>query len=397
MKATFFYDIKFLEDSGKYYSHFGVNDEMLNRYLKIFEDFTYVGREEKLTEQTKKYISEEYQVRNVNVKTLKQSYRDIKSVIRKEVLETDCCIIRLPSMIGIIVQKECKKLQKPYMIEVVGNVFEALWYHSFKTKLFSLPMHMITKNIIRNSKYVIYITENYLQQCYPTKGKMFSGVANVSLSRLEEKTLERRILKIQKRKENDFIKIGMIGSLDVNYKGHKTAIKALEIVKKKYPYIELNFLGQGNPIRWRVLCKKHNVLDNVIFCGSLPGGGPVMEWLDNKDIYIQPSITEGHGRACVEAMSRGCITFAANTGGLIDSVDSKYLFSKRSYKQLADLIIRAIEDKKFAIQNVKTNFNKAKDYQSDIIEHKRKMAYEELIRDQNIDKKENFFGKSDKL
>lgn len=397
MKATFFYDIRFLVDDGKYYSHFGVNDEMLSRYLKIFDDFTYVGREESQTEETRKYMNEQYEIKSVKVKTFKQNYKDIKRVIKKEISETDLCIIRLPSMIGLIVQKECKKQQKPYMIEVVGNIFEALWYHSFKTKLFALPLHIITKNVIKKSEYVIYITENYLQKCYPTNGKMFSGVANVSLDKTEENILKKRILQLEQRKENDLIKIGLIGSLDVNYKGHKTAIKAMRIIKKRYPYIELDLLGQGSAARWKVLCKKYDVLDNVVFCGSLPGGKPVMKWLDSIDIYIQPSITEGHGRACVEAMSRGCITFAANTGGLLDSVDLKYVFLKKSYKKLADLIIRAIEDKEFAIQNIKTNLDKSKCYQTDIVEYKRKMAYEELIKEKIQTNEEITFGKNNRI
>ena len=381
MKATFFYDIRFLEDNGKYYSHFGVNDELLSRYLKIFDDFTYVGREEPKTEETKKYINEQYEIKSIKVKIFKQSYKNIKRVIKKEISKTDVCIIRLPSIVGIMVQKECKKQQKPYMIEVVGNIFEALWYHSFKTKLFALPLHIITKNVIKRSEYVIYITEKYLQSCYPTKGKMFSGIANVSLDKPKEDILKKRIVQLEQRKETDLIKIGLIGSLDVNYKGHKTAIKALRIIKKRFPYIELHLLGQGDAARWKGLCEKYGVLDNVVFCGSLPGGNPVMKWLDSINIYIQPSITEGHGRACVEAMSRGCITFAANTGGLTDSVDSKYLFPKRSYKKLAELIIKALEDKTFAIQNIKTNFNKSKCYQSDIVEYKRKIAYQELIKE----------------
>lgn len=388
MKATFFYDIRFMKYNEEYYSHYGVNDDLLKRYIDIFGELTYLGRNETITEYNKKYIINDNKINNTNIVTFKENYSDLISKVKSELKNTEFAIIRLPSLAGYVAQKQCEKYDIPYLVEVVGNPLEALWYHSLKTKIFALPIHLLMKSAIKNSKYVSYITDTYLQKCYPTKYTSFSGVANVSLPILENSILEKRLEKIKKMKFKKNINIGLIGALNVKYKGHKTAIKALNILIKKYPNIKLKLLGQGNKYKIEKLCRRYGVSKNVEFCGTLPGGQAVLNWLDDIDIYIQPSITEGHGRAAVEAMSRACITFASNVGGLGDSIDSKYLFDKKNYKELANFIINSIEYEEFAKEVAISSFSRAKKYENINIEKKRQEAFREAMKNIKKQKKE---------
>lgn len=43
--------------------------------------------------------------------------------------------------------------------------------------------------------------------------------------------------------------------------------------------------------------------------GVLPADQAVLDWLDEIDLYIQPSLTEGLPRAVIEAMDTGCIVY----------------------------------------------------------------------------------------
>lgn len=74
--------------------------------------------------------------------------------------------------------------------------------------------------------------------------------------------------------------------------------------------------------------KKYNIEDNVIHHGMLPSGEGIYNWLQTIDIYIQPSLTEGHSRALVEAVYNGCIAFGTNTGGIPDTLDLSYTFKR---------------------------------------------------------------------
>lgn len=95
----------------------------------------------------------------------------------------------------------------------------------------------------------------------------------------------------------------MIGSLKNNIKGIDTAIKSLSLINCS---IELRVLGGGDTEKWRKLAEDEGVNDLVYFDGKLQSGAAVYEWLDNIDLYIQPSYQEGLPRALIEAMSRGC-------------------------------------------------------------------------------------------
>lgn len=379
MKATFFYDIRFMNYNGNYYSHYGINNGLLQRYLNIFEQLTYLGRNEIISDSNRKYLIDGNKITNTQIKTFKENYTDMITKVKEEIKKTDFAIIRLPSFSGFIAQRECEKKKIPYLVEVVGNPLESLWYHSIKTKIFALPVHLIMKKVVKNSKFVSYITEEYLQKCYPNKYTAFSSIANVSLPKIEEIVLEKRLTKIQDMKKQTNINIGLIGALNVKYKGHITAIKAIKIVKEKYPNIILKLLGQGNKEYLEKLSKQYNIKENIEFCGTLPGGEAVMKWLDDIDIYIQPSITEGHGRAAVEAMSRGCITFASNVGGLGDSIEKDYLFKKKDYKALAALIINSIENAAFAKKVAISGISRVKKYEENNVEEKRKKAFQAAI------------------
>ncbi len=380
IKATFFYDIRFLQQDGAIYSHYGVNDRMFDRYLAIFDQFTYVGRLDPVTDQNRHFLKEQYRVHNISLITFKNNYSDVRQVVRKAVEEAQFCILRLPSIAGALAWYECERQHKPYAAEVVGNIFEALWYHSLKGRLVAFPLHLLMRYVIRRSRYVAYLTESYLQKHYPTRGRAYGGITNVSLPKLEEDILTKRIDKIKGLDKQQFIHIGLIGSLDVNYKGQDTAIKALALLKDRYPMLRLNFLGPGSKERWEAMAREAGVEDCVNFCGTLPGGQPVYDWLDQMDIYIQPSLTEGHGRAVVEAMSRSCVAFASNTGGLVDSLPAEYLFPKRDEKKLAALIERAITDHEFALKAARDNFQRAKRFQEEVIEQKRRKFYSSALR-----------------
>ena len=56
------------------------------------------------------------------------------------------------------------------------------------------------------------------------------------------------------------------------------------------------------------------------------------KWFETLDIYIQPSLTEGHCRAIVEAIGNGVPTLASDVGGNSDSVDREFLFKAKDYK-----------------------------------------------------------------
>ncbi|WP_191907340.1 glycosyltransferase family 4 protein [Vibrio diabolicus] len=89
-------------------------------------------------------------------------------------------------------------------------------------------------------------------------------------------------------------------------------------------------MGKGDPSRFDGLAKKHGV--DVSFDGFISEKNKILDWLDDIDIYIQPSFQEGLPRATIEAMSRGCIVASSNAGGLNELTLEQFIHSPGDYK-----------------------------------------------------------------
>src|SRR5699024_8455537 len=127
--------------------------------------------------------------------------RKINEQIHKAVKESDYIVARLPSFIGNIAIKYAKKMNKPYSTDVVACPWDALWNHSFKGKIVAPFMFLKTRNLVRNSSYVIYVTNEFLQRRYPTNGVNIA-CSNVVIKNIDEKVLDKRINKIKSKPLN---------------------------------------------------------------------------------------------------------------------------------------------------------------------------------------------------
>lgn len=383
MKATFFHDtLLFYNEKDVYSVSFGY--EVWQRYLKVFDYLVVVARyrETRDFDTTKLKKSSGANVSFVKVPNFKSmrtlyKYFEARKIIEEEVKKADAIIVR-NSTIGNIAVKYAIKYQKPYAYEIVGCPWDALWnYGNIQGKILAPFAYLRTKKIAKNSKFTLYVTQKFLQKRYPTKGYS-KGCSDVFLPIIEEKVLINRIEKIKKMDLDKKLKIGMIGALTSKYKGFDLAIKSIKELNNKYNNVELHILGGGDASKWRKLAKKEKILDKIFFDGTLPSGYPVFEWIDNIDIFIQPSKVEGLPRALIEAMSRGCPAVGSKTGGIPELLDKDFVHKKGNYKDLALKIDKFISNKEIMIQQAKRNFDLSKQYSKEILDEKRTKFWNEF-------------------
>ena len=96
-------------------------------------------------------------------------------------------------------------------------------------------------------------------------------------------------------------------------KGIDALLKAWVEVAALHPTLKLIIAGQG-PLEssLKTLCKDLGLADCVEFVGSILN---VNEQLNNADLFVLPSRTEGLSNALLEAMSHGLPCIATNVGG----------------------------------------------------------------------------------
>lgn len=384
MRVLFCHDGPLHVDDNNNYYGIAHNDEMFKRYFHIANKISVAIRVKKISQEDAKKLSkitikpfEVFEVPNIlSVENMFKIHK-AKEIIKNAVLKSDYIVVRLPSITGFIAIDFAKKYNKPYLTEVVACPWDAYWNHSFKGKLFAPLMYYKTKKRVWNSEYVIYVTNNFLQKRYPSKGIGIS-CSNVSLKEFDNKVLDRRMEKIKNLKPGGKIIIGTTAAVNVRYKGQQYVIQALGKLKKKgITNYEYQLVGAGDQSYLKSIAQKYDVVDQVKFLGP-KRHDEVFKWLDTIDIYVQPSKQEGLPRALIEAMSRGVPSIGAKTAGIPELLSSDCIFSnsKNNINEICDLLTNFTQEK--MRYQAKKNFVEAKKYEFSLLENKRRKFFEKF-------------------
>lgn len=260
---------------------------------------------------------------------------------------------------------------------MVSCYWDALWNHSLKGKVIAPYSFLKSKKIIREASHVVYVTNEFLQNRYPTNGK-HTNCSNVALTEFDDKVLDRRLNKIESMQNNEKIVIGTTAAVNVRYKGQQYIIQALgELKKQGIDHFEYQLVGGGNQAFLKSVSEKYDVLDQIKFLGTMPHN-KVFEWLETIDIYTQPSRQEGLPRALIEAMSKAVPAFGARTAGIPELLENQFIFSNT--RKNIDEIIEILKsfDKETMINQSKRNFEESKKYDKNVIEERRREFFEEF-------------------
>lgn len=388
MKMLFIHDNRFWKKGDIYYSygHFAY-DLLWRRYLRYFDEITVCGRIEETDDES---IEEKFSVSSgdhvsfvalpdlMSFSGLKQ-IRFAKKRITEEIKKADCTVIRLPSNLGYLACGIARKLHARYVVEVVGCTWDDLWnYGTVKGRLYAPVSFLIEKKCVKKAQNVLYVSRRFLQKRYPNR-HFNMGCSDTNISVSDEAVLEKRLQKIRNMSDDKPVRIGLIASLYVSYKGHDTAIYALEHVLQKHKNVKLCFLGDGDKTKWENLAKTVGVLDNVEFCGVLPGGQAVLEWIDQLDLFIMPSLQETLGRALVEAMSRGCPCIGGAGTAVPEQLPDDCIHARKDHKELADMICFMLENRKYMELCAKENYCRSKKYSEEILTERRDHFWNQVL------------------
>ncbi len=285
--------------------------------------------------------------------------RNATAILAGRIRAADALVVRLPSEIGQLAVRIAKKLGKPYAIEVVTCTWDALWHRGgIQGKLYAPVSRFNTRAAVRDAPFVLYVTREFLQRRYPTRGRAVA-CSDVELAPLDPTALERRLEAIASQRAP--FAIGTIAVLTVRFKGIQTALEALGAVRDRLPPFELRVVGAGDPRPWQELAARHGVADRVSFAGVLPTD-EIGAWLDRVDLYIQPSFQEGLPRGLIEAMSRGCPALGSTAGGIPELLDVACLHAPGDARRLGELIVAAASDASWREAQARRNFKAARAY-----------------------------------
>ncbi|KPQ29103.1 MAG: Glycosyltransferase [Marinobacter excellens HL-55] len=299
---------------------------------------------------------------------------EIKEKLREQIKEVDVVVIRVPSSLGAYAHAVCVDLRKPYITEVVGCAWDSMWhYGNLAGKVLAPIKFLKMRRIVRDSTAALYVTKHFLQEKYPFPGEITENASNVHIGEVDSSVLEVRLRRINIDSPARKLKIGMLSNVGVKYKGFSVAIKALQKLKQSDPGIEFELLlaGGGAPDYVKGLIDDHGMHENVRLVGQLSSGHEVLRFLDDLDVFLQPSLLEGLPRATIEAMSRGCPVLASSAGGIPELIDQEFLHQPGDVEKLSRDLRKVLSDADLQIFMARKNYEIAKNYTDGVLSRRR--------------------------
>lgn len=353
-------------------------DSFFEKYLDVFDSVYVLGEEIKsyltrtsLVEIKNKSISVEILPANTKPKDFLNDSK-LKAVLTEKIKDADAILIKPASRRGMMAIKIAEKLHKPYMIEMTGDIYNALTQSPSKVKRAYAPiLYRQIKRTIRNCEFGLYVSRDYLQGIYPIKGKT-CGCSDVVLEKSSAEVLEKRLRKIDEMDSENTIKLALVGFYQGNGKGVDTAIRALARLPENY---RLSVLGNGteeNRQKWYRYASERGVApERLDFPPALPSAQEVLHWLDSYDFFVFPTRSEGLARVVAEAMSRGLTCFATDICTMPELLPKECLFALDDDTALSALLIRYTNNKSLMKEAACVNFEKANDYDFELLKKRR--------------------------
>lgn len=292
-----------------------------------------------------------------------------KEIIKEMVQKNDLIIGYVPDLNAEYGLSVAKKYNKKYLSYVVGCTWDMLWNHSMKGRFIAPFAYLSLRRTLKKSDYALYVSQKFLQRRYPTNG-IQRGIGDARITDHRDFILQNRLDKISNSNLSQRISLCTIGAVYVRYKGQQYVIEALGKLKKQYGDTRFHYylIGGGSNKYLLNLAKKWDVANQVHFMGVLPHS-EIFSFLDNIDICIHPSLTEGFSRCIVEAMSRATPCIGTRAGAITELLPDECLIPPKSSEVIVT-ILRKI-DADFLSRNALFNFKASERFQDYVLEEQR--------------------------
>lgn len=384
-KLIFVTEARFIKGKdNRVYGDAAFKYSLWQRYLASFDEVYIMARVKKDVNYVsdKKYISSGDGVTFIELPYyvgalgFLKKYFALKKKIKKEIQNLSRCkfLCRIPGNISNLVIDELLAQNRKYALEVVGDPDDVFApgtiNHPFRAYFRKTSILSLRKNI-QMAGAVLYVTKNTLQKKYPPDSQAYNTFA--SNVKLESEFIPNNPKSWEDKKN---IQIVSIGSLEQMYKAPDILVESIKLLNDRNDIsFNLKWLGDGLYIK-NIIQLAHNfeIRDKIEIVGNVDKE-EVYDYLNNSDLFVLASRTEGLPRAVIEAMSVGLPIVGTNVGGIPELLESKVLVEKNNAKELADKIFSIVTNKKLYEEQAKRNFKESKLYSEGILNKKRTEFY----------------------
>lgn len=286
-------------------------------------------------------------------------------------------VLRMPGLLGSCAMCVLRLRRKPYAIELVGDIEQVLASMSQRpwSRYFPYWAASINRAACNHAVAVSYVTRAALQQKYPASNQAYVDVYHC-LDMPEHYVL--RSKRIREYQHADHFILIAVGSMAQRYKGFDVLLEALALLVPSLPGLRVWLVGDGV---YRASLEQQvaslSLQQHVVFHGAVTRQR-VFKLLDQADVFVMPSRTEGLPRALIEAFARGLPAVGSRVGGIPELLAERYLFNSEDAAGLAALLKRTVADVNERWQMSEENLTVAQEYTRERLTQRRTNFYKVL-------------------
>ena len=305
---------------------------------------------------------------------LVRRWRSVRAVLREELVRPEAVMLRVPGALANLAVSVLPR-HRPFGVEVVGDpidVFGEGMSHPLR-RVFRWWFARCLREQCRHGAVVGYVTEKTLQERYPPSPWAFT--THYSSFDPDEDSFVEQPAPI--RRTGPF-RLVTVGSLEQPYKGVDVLLESLRRCRRAVD-ARLDVIGDGkNRPRLEALARRLGLEDSVVFHKTLSGPAAVRRLLRGADLFVIASRTEGLPRALIEAMALGLPCVGTSVGGIPELLSAEDLVRPNAPGDLAALMEEVLTDADRRAAMARRNLSKAQEFRPDVLDDRRRQAYQHL-------------------
>jgi len=393
MKLYFFIEARIDKLDGTYYLPDAFGENILNRYLEVFDSIYVVCRVREVNNLSRAGVSP---LKNPSISVIElpiynglldyiKKKKQIKRIISQHINPNSAYICRVPGQIGLIATDLLNDKRIKYGVEVVGDPWDSLAPQACKHPLAPV-LRIIARyelqKIVKNSTASLYVTEYVLQKRYPTKKGIFTtNASNVELSIDNIQKEKPKLNRFQKRDKYSFMSIGSLAQM---YKAPDVVLNALSKVSEAGIKFHFTWFGDGKYRNSMIdLTKQLGLTECVSFPGNV-SHDEIMSALKDCDILIHASIAEGLPRAVIEAMANAVPVIGTNVGGIPELLLPDAIIRPKNVQALFDKVRMFTDNPENMLKHAIHNLKKASEFEKSLLA-KRRFEFYKTVKSLNSD------------
>lgn len=383
MKLVFCGESVFLRYNNQFYaSSASWSMALWERYLSVFNHVQLIVRVED-TNAPNKFLIDSEKVSVIPlpryqgmVGAIKASFF-LKKYFNPYAISGNAYILRVPGQIGSTFSRILRSKGIKYAVEVVGDPWDVMECIGGKLSfiLKRIGFYQL-RYVVKHSSVSLYVTQTKLQSRYPSaKGVETYGISNVKINNDFISQFS------HKRPADDQpVKLLSVGSLEQLYKAPDIVVEALALLKQKGIPVSMVWLGGGKYLTEMVAyAKEHNVSEMISFQGNVDSQR-VEQCLENSDLFIHISRTEGLPRAIIEAMAKGLPIIGSNVGGIPELLTPNAIIPVNSATALADKVVEILYNPKLYDFLATRNLQESRKYEESVLAAKRDLYFKQVLK-----------------